>query len=252
MSKKNKLRRKATRKLTVWHRRIGVFSALFIVILSVTGVLLNHTSRFNLDSNFISFPWVLSLYSVATPQISSVSLGDDWVSEVESKLFYNAKPLGECRGRLLNALIVSEYWLIACSEQIILYSNDHMVIEKIDGATGLPVPLQGFSQCGSGACMMAASQIYKIDTNALSWSKLTEKHAFDLSWNNHTPAPKHIIESLKAKTQSKIITWEKLVLDIHAGRYFGAAGPLVMDFVAFIFIILAFSGIYMWGAKLKK
>ena len=49
--------------------------------------------------------------------------------------------------------------------------------------------------------------------------------------------------------QSGVISWEKLILDIHAGRFLGVMGVLFMDLVAVIFMLLAATGTFIWFKK---
>ena len=43
-----------------------------------------------------------------------------------------------------------------------------------------------------------------------------------------------------------MLTFERVLLDLHSGRIFGRAGPLVMDAAAVLFIALALTGFWMW------
>ena len=60
-SKKNKSP-KNLRFLYRLHRKLGIVTALFIVILSVTGIMLNHNAQFGLNKQFITSQWILKLY----------------------------------------------------------------------------------------------------------------------------------------------------------------------------------------------
>lgn len=45
-----------------WHRRIGIASAFFVFVLSITGIILNHNSALGLHKDFITSDWLLSWY----------------------------------------------------------------------------------------------------------------------------------------------------------------------------------------------
>jgi uncharacterized iron-regulated membrane protein len=47
-----------------WHRRIGVVATLFIILLSITGILLNHNAQLSLHKVNIESPWLLELYNI--------------------------------------------------------------------------------------------------------------------------------------------------------------------------------------------
>jgi hypothetical protein len=45
-----------------WHRRVGVTSAVFVIILAVTGLILNHNIMLDLHNVHITNPWLLEWY----------------------------------------------------------------------------------------------------------------------------------------------------------------------------------------------
>jgi len=49
-----------------------------------------------------------------------------------------------------------------------------------------------------------------------------------------------------------IVTIDRVLLDIHTGRFMGAIGPYVMDGIALLFLVLVFSGFYMWLYRVKR
>ena len=46
-----------------------------------------------------------------------------------------------------------------------------------------------------------------------------------------------------------IITLERVVIDIHSGRFFGLSGVVITDLAAIAILFLAFSGVYTWFKK---
>ena len=48
----------------LWHRRIGLLGLLLVIILAVTGILLNHTEKFKLDETYINNAWLLNWYGI--------------------------------------------------------------------------------------------------------------------------------------------------------------------------------------------
>ena len=59
-----------------------------------------------------------------------------------------------------------------------------------------------------------------------------------------------IEENLKArienKSLSKTITYERVIVDIHTGRFFGQAGVTLIDLVTIGLILLSITGTYSW------
>ena len=51
---RNKSRARLLRSLYMWHRWLGLAAAAFVILLSLSGLLLNHTEEFALDSRHVS------------------------------------------------------------------------------------------------------------------------------------------------------------------------------------------------------
>ncbi len=247
MSRKNKLRR----KITKWHKRIGLISAVFVFVLSATGFLLNHTSAFSLGERFISSSWLLALYDVQAPQVRSFPLNGQWLSQADNTLYLNDEAVHGCDGELVGAVVLSTYWVAACSEALLVFSPENALIEKVDTNTGLPVPILRFGRCAEAlkVCLKTRDGTVALDLDALAWQAADES---SVQWSVITVAPEGIEHAVIAQAKTHIISWEKLILDLHAGRYFGPLGPLFMDVLALLFCLFAGTGIYMWSSKRKK
>jgi uncharacterized iron-regulated membrane protein len=44
----------------------------------------------------------------------------------------------------------------------------------------------------------------------------------------------------------EVLPTERLLLDLHSGRIFGAAGPWIFDIAALLLILLSLSGTWIW------
>ena len=58
-------------KRTLWfklHWRVGVVAALFLTLLAVTGIVLNHARALGLDHIYLDAPWILQAYNMEMPE----------------------------------------------------------------------------------------------------------------------------------------------------------------------------------------
>lgn len=63
---------------------------------------------------------------------------------------------------------------------------------------------------------------------------------------DHQPLPESLVATLQTKAPCQQVSWERWLLDLHAGRLFGAHGSKLMDAAAILFIVLACSGLVLW------
>jgi uncharacterized iron-regulated membrane protein len=52
--------------------------------------------------------------------------------------------------------------------------------------------------------------------------------------------------ALQNHYRSEVLPLERLLLDLHSGRFFGSAGPWIMDAAAVLLVLLALSGTWIW------
>ena len=56
---KKKSRAKLLRSLYIWHRYIGISTAIFVIVLTFTGLVLNHTDELELDAAYVQSDFLL-------------------------------------------------------------------------------------------------------------------------------------------------------------------------------------------------
>ena len=64
-----------------WHRRVGVLAAFFVLVLVVTGILLNHSSELRLDRSFVDWPWLSEAYGDNSADLTAFQLGEHWARQ---------------------------------------------------------------------------------------------------------------------------------------------------------------------------
>lgn len=226
-----------------WHRRLGVVSALFVLLLCVTGILLNHTHGFRLASHYISSPVVLSLYGRKSPSVLSFNLSNfSIISGVGRQVYARSEAIYSCDSNFVSALTVQDGYLIGCETSIVWMNAENRVLDVIDSSFGWQGSIQTLGVCEKGVCFQSGSDIYALDLTALSIEPVSVGYTAAL--------PVELSIELQAEIQGDHqgggVSWERLVLDIHAGRFMGAAGPWLMDAVALMFIVLSLTGMYLW------
>ena len=224
-----------------WHRWLGLFAAIFVLLLSVTGVLLNHTHRFKLDQTHIRADWLLKLYGISPPsEIPGYAAGEHWLSAFGGKLYHDSQDLMPFEGPLLAAGPWGELAFAISADQLVLLTPQGDVIESLD--SDLP---EGILRAGiSGDLLVVGSDAAHsaIDQDFSGW-KAAEPPA---AWIESDELPLDLVETLRAQFVGPGITVERIVQDIHSGRILGGLGVFLMDLAAVALIFLALSGIYLF------
>lgn len=242
-----------TRKLfTTWHKKLGIFSAAFLIFLSITGVLLNHAHDLKLDTNDVNAPFLLEIYGVELPEVTAVELAHNWLSHQEEVLYFGYDEFAECKGEFLGAVSLPDYWIAVCGLEIQLYTYTNQLVERAGPMHGLPQPIVQVGKCNNSLCVSDGTDSYQLNADEMTWAQVQYPVGKVLQWVELTEPPLHVLAQVQSNRHGGEITWERVVMDLHAGRFLGGVGPLFMDAVALLFIVLAVTGIILWMQKNKR
>ena len=108
----------------LWHRRLGLLALLFIVILSITGIMLNHTQALELDSQTIDNNWLLDWYGLnPSGEPISFTVGQHLVTQWDQQLFFDDRTIGTDQEPLLGAIKSNGIVILLMTEKILLLDN---------------------------------------------------------------------------------------------------------------------------------
>jgi len=228
-----------------WHRRIGLACALFVLILSVTGLLLNHTSNLKLDSIKIHSSILANLYGLPSPEPLALQIGEQWLSHDGSKqLYLQDNVIAQCTAPLLGAARYNGLLHILCQDELLLLMPTGELLETITPSLGLPFDTQALAVLDGQLLLKTANGTLNADLDTLQWQPVTNTPAH---WPSPQTPPTHLNQQLNAQTPA--IDLEQLMLDLHSGRLFGGFGVLVMDLAAVLLIVLSITGFVAWNSS---
>ncbi len=222
------------------HRYIGLSSAIVLLMLAVTGIALNHTDELKLDSQMIQSKAILDWYAIKPPEnIKSFATKNHWITQINQQLYFDHSVLLKNENSLLGAIETDDFIVAALSNSLLLLSLEGNLIEQ--------TPLIAVEKIGlnnqQSIVIMSAGDITISDDGLLSWHPYNKDHE---QWSKSSRAPESITQDLKNKFQSSILPLERVLLDLHSGRFFGTAGVIIVDISGVFLIILALSGCAIW------
>ncbi len=249
---RHRKRRFKIRSMYNWHRYVGVTAALFVLILSTTGVALNHTETLQLDERFVTTGTLLDWYNIQPPKgPPSFRIQSDWVSQWDTRLFLNENLLGEFPGALLGATRVDDIIIVAVPGRLMLFTPAGELIEELVGRQGVPAGMRRIGLLADGrVATRGAHGIYMADANFLTWEETDQ--AVDVSWSSPQALPGEIYIKVARQYRAHVLPLERVILDLHSGRIAGTAGVFIMDAAALLLIFLALSGTWIWIFRILK
>lgn len=230
-----------------WHARMGVTTALFFIVLIVTGVALNHTERLGLAHIPIQSEAMTRWYGLPPPQIVAVYEAGEFVV-TPTVWLYHGQRLTESTGVVVGVVRTPDMLAVATAQTLSLYTGQGERIDLLRG-TALPaLPITGLGQTQNAIALKTPAGVF-ASSDGISWRAVADQ---GIVW---PPAQAPDAQTL-ARVSPQLapaLPLERILLDLHSGRLLGRYGPLLMDGAALILLALSLSGLWIqWRSGQQK
>jgi hypothetical protein len=234
-----KTRKSFWRFLFKFHRYTGLSVAIIIVMLSVTGIILNHTDKLQLSSQYVKSEAILDWYGIKPPKATIAFVSNNhWIIQAGEQIYLGTQPVLKRPETLVGMVSSDSFFLLGFTNGLILLSPEGDIIERIEK------PLTKIAINSNHTVFINSNDlILSSDDALLSWQETEEKLP---EWSSPVKAPAALIQQIKTLSHSNILPFERVLLDIHSGRFFGAYGVLIIDIAGILFILLAITGCWIW------
>lgn len=236
------------------HRSLGIWLAAFMIFFAVTGILINHGNQLSIDKSHVNIAWIHNVYGLKAPTDVKKFVLSDLLSKQHIFVVGDQVWLADTLLFNTNAPIVSagrwqDFIAVVSTNELHLYTGNGELIDVLDANSELPIGISNVAIDGDTIWVRNQQGLFQSDDQLYAWSPISselESAQNQRTWIQSvepTSAEKKVIT---LNYQSQMLTWERVLLDLHSGRIFGNAGVLFMDFVAILLMVLSFTGIYMW------
>ncbi len=228
-----------------WHRKVGITAAFFVMLLVVTGLLLNHTDKLNLQNIFVQSEKLLQWYNIQPKgQMKGFSVEQHWLSQIDGRLYFDQMELTDHIEDLYGAVRISDGFVVALDGSLLILTQSGELVERLSGSEGVPAGIKAIGLSGAGDIVIkAAHGDYIADLDTTEWQ---EQEGLVVNWSVADKIPEKLREQLLRLYRGKGLPLERVIIDIHSGRLLGQTGVLLVDFMALLFLSLAMSGVWMW------
>ena len=219
--------------------------ALPLIVVCVTGLLLNHTVDLKLDQRMTSLGWVLDRYGMRLQgDPVSFQAGNQSVSQWGGQRFLNDIPVdgdGEMLGvaRLDQGLAV-----VSDTPSIDLFDADGDLLDQL-GAVSLPdgfVPRRvGTASGGSLVIEQADGRVESFDITLLESATLSP--GAEITWATSMPPSVDSLGAMQQAYRGEGVPWSRVLLDLHTGKLFGKVGTWLLDLATIGLLLLTVTGL---------
>ncbi len=230
------------------HRRIGISAVAFLLLFITTGLLLQHSSWFNLSDKHIAAPIAEALYKVRINTIKNYKVGDHWISQAGALLYLDAVPVADVELNSLHGAIEDNSYLwIVGDNKLLLLSKQGEVMDKLSALEGLPGLVTRIGKDTKGGVVIGGlHNNWQAGEDLLEW-RLHDQTRVNWSGEGETPqVPARLQAAVFSHARNHLITWERLLTDLHSGRLFGKVGVVIADLAALLLVFLSATGVVLW------
>ena len=241
--RKNTLRIRFLRMLRPWHRRLGLASALFILLLTLTGVAINHSDDLGLDKTVVTQAWLLDYYGIAAPKhVAQFGHGPSTLYITDNLLWQNQQMILEAADTLISAAYTSNMLVAIDAQQLYLFDKHGQLQETQNTSTGLPPGLFALAIIDDRVWLNTESGVFKADDQLIEWQEVSALTT-PVVWLNKSDTLDTDIINL---ARSANLSWQRVMLDLHSGRLFGHLTIWLWDLFALALLMVSLSGFWIW------
>lgn len=238
-----------------WHRRIGINILFFLMIMSISGIALNHSDDLSLHTIRLPYALATTIYGqLDTGDLSKIDAGNQILYQQGKQLTLNTTALAQqCDEKIATLANFEQLIWLPCGKNLLVFTPTGDFVEKVY-LSRLASRIALIQPCGSKLCLKSLKTWYSLDPIS---TKLSPLEAEPQSTGKATS---YIAQPLSSQELPKKIrltpteyNWGRLISDIHSGAIFGKIGRLFVDIIGIITIFLCLTGAYLWlGSRKTK
>ena len=207
-----------------WHRRLAVLIMLWLAVLTVSGTLVNHAHDWGLDRKPLPQALQSSLYGIEL----SAETGCAGIAEAGAG----------CRDVFASLELPGGRLLLAEHSLFLLDANGGLLEQLPLASTGLK-SLQAGHASGDAIYLRGGSKTVRTGPELIDFEVLDKRESAalaDAAW-------------WRRGEQTGSISWERLLLDLHAARFLGPFAKAFNDLAAGLILLLLLSGTWLYWLK---
>jgi hypothetical protein len=213
--------------LARWHRRMALVVCAWLVVLAISGLLINHAHDWGLDRSPLAESLQRLVYGIDT--------------ETGEFCGRAVTPGPDCTD-VFAALAVPGGELLLGGGALFLLDGQGRLVEKVSaGQLGLGQIEAGLFDA-PGVYLRDSQRVVWTDPGLLDWRLLDPAEATALAGRDW-----QVRDNAGVK-----ISWERFLLDLHAARFLGPLAQVFTDLMGGLVLLLALSGLWLWWLKGRR
>ncbi len=227
--------------LRLFHKYVGFIFSVFILQLTVTGILLLYPKFFGLNSTFVSNSFILKKYKMLTyKDIRKLGNNNDEIVLIDGSIYFNKVFIDNFQDKVVNAVYQKEnkYLAVFLEKQISFYKlnikNNLININEVK-ETVLKNKIRKIGQSNKGIIYINLDDgNYELSNQKL----LSPSEQSDIQWMQKNKVQKDLARLYLEMHQGKGVSLHRIITELHNGKIMGS-------FLSYILLITSFSLLFL-------
>jgi hypothetical protein len=237
---------RARRSLIATHRALGLVASLFVIVLSLTGLLLNHPESFEFLDRPLQREALLRWYGL-TPEgeLTSYPADGHVGSSLDRGIYLDDRYVAASDTPLIGVARLDWGFALATPDVLWMVNLDETdgnaaVIDRMDSAS-LPGGLSKIGIDASGRLVVQTRErVFRGSEDLLSWHEADPE---SVAWSEPSEASEALRSAILRQFRGEGLLWSRLIADIHTGRFLGRYGVWLMDGASVVLLLLVATGL---------
>lgn len=240
----------STRRKKTWNRRLhrwsGIILLVPLVVACLTGMILNHTVDLDLSNRHTTNDWIQARYGMKLDgEPKAFGLDDKaYAATWDDNIFFSSSIVSDT-GPLIGAVPLRDGTAVVTSSAVHYYGLDGELIETLDS---ISLPAAPISRAGRTQdltlVLETPSGTFTSDENLLSFTESPETQ--ETTWSTQVSPADSDLKIWKTAFSGDGIPLDRVILDIHSGRFFGSIGKWIYDITVIGVLLLSVTGFVLF------
>jgi len=229
---------------------------VFLALLSVTGIALNHSAEWRLDERYVDAGWLLAWYGIETPAPSgafSTEIGD--VVLLGERLYLDDREIARGIEDLIGASASQGTLAVAADDSLLLFTPDGALARRAAFPAGVRIDRLGRARtvsAGPSFVLVGGAEHFLYDAQRLVLDRVDPDQLEGLSFSAPVTLNPGVADRIARAYRGPGISASRLLADLHSGRLFGRAGSVVTDLIGAVTLLLGITGLVIWARGARK
>ena len=220
-------------------------SIAFIILIAISGLLLNHADALGLSTSNAAGPLIARMYGVKAPPIDvAFEAGNVVFAHAGTGLYADDHELAANADELLGAVVVDKEIVLATAQSLYICTKDGRLIERL--AHDLPAQLDRVGTDSGRLILAADSRYFEFNLRTTRLNEIDAAAADNIDWSEPVILNEAQATAIGKAAFGRSLNWERVIGDLHSGRLLPHVGRYIADLAALCLLYLCFSGLLLW------